>query len=133
MKEYAEFLKEYNGFSGMNLNVDYLNIKPGELSIRGEEYNPVVREYADGGKLKQCIFSLCLKEARVPVTKESISNIGVLKGFLNWLKIREKEGNYPLPGNGISMTAMTDVNTEKSDIGCNVYSIKIRYLYYVNG
>lgn len=129
MEKYAEFIKEYNGFSGLDLKLDYLNLKPGELCIRTENYEPVVKSYADGGKLKQCVFSLCLKEARVPLTKESISNIGILKGFLSWLKIRDREGNFPLPGNGISITAITDVNTEKADISCNVYSIKIRYVY----
>ena len=129
MEKYAEFIKEYNGFNGLDLKLDYLSFKPGELCIRTENYEPVVKSYADGGKLKQCVFSLCLKEARVPLTKESISNIGILKGFLSWLKIRDREGNLPLPGNGISITAITDVNTEKADISCNVYSIKIRYVY----
>lgn len=130
MEQFAEFIKEYNGFEGMYLRLDYLDMKPGELCIRTEKYEPVVKSYADGGKIKQCVFSLCLKEARVPLTKESISNIGILNGFLNWLKVRGKEGDLPLPGNGISIAAITDVVTENSDINCNVYSIKIKYLYY---
>ena len=130
MKQYAEFIKKYNGFDGLYVGLDYLNFKPGELCIRTEEYEPVVKNYADGGKLKQCIFSVCLKEARVPLTKESISNIGILEGFLSWLEIRNGEGEYPLPGNGVSITALTDVKTESSDIGSNVYSVKVKYLYY---
>lgn len=129
MEKYAEFIKQYNGFDGMQLRLDYLNMKPGELCIRTENYEPVVKSYADGGKLKQCVFSLCLKEARIPLTKESISNIGILNGFLNWLTIRDREGDFPPHGNGVSISAVTDVQTEKSDISCNIYSVKIRYVY----
>ena len=130
MKQYADFIKTYNGFDGLYVKMDFLNLKPGELCIRTEEYEPVVKKYADGGKLKQCIFSVCLKEARVPLTKKSISNIGILEGFLNWLEIRDGEGEYLLPGNGVSITALTDVQVEASDIGSNVYSVKVKYLYY---
>ena len=130
MKQYADFIKKYNGFDGLYVGLDFLTLKPGELCIRTENYEPVVKNYADGGKLKQCVFSVCLKEARVPLTKESISNIGILEGFLNWLKIRDGEGENLLPGNGVSITALTDVKTEASDIGSNVYSVKVKYLYY---
>lgn len=130
MKQYADFIKQYKGFEGLSVKLDYLNMKPGDLCVKSEKYEPVVKTYTDGAKLKQCVFSVCLKEARVPLTKESISNIGILKGFLNWLEIRDGEGDYLLPGIGVSITAITDVQTESSDIGCNVYSIKLRYLYY---
>ena len=123
-------IKKYNGFDGLYVGLDFLNLKPGELCIRTENYEPVVKNYADGGKLKHCVFSVCLKEARVPLTKESISNIGILEGFLNWLKIRDGEGENLLPGNGVSITALTDVKTEASDIGSDVYSVKVKYLYY---
>lgn len=137
-EEYNPQLRVDENVKGVQSQLNYLSSKCG-LGERyysfefdrqtTENYEPVVKSYADGGKLKQCVFSLCLKEARVPLTKESISNIGILKGFLSWLKIRDREGNFPLPGNGISITAITDVNTEKADISCNVYSIKIRYVY----
>lgn len=132
MEKYIQFVKEYNGFEGMNIKADYINIKTGELCLRTENYNPDVKAYTDGGKLKQFIFSVCLKEARVPATKESISNIGIMKGFISWLKIRGREGKFSLPGNSVAVDAISDVVTEKSDISCNIYSVKIRYLYYEN-
>lgn len=126
-----EFLKIYSGFKGFYIHLDYLPLKAGEICIKSENINPVLKTYADGSKLMQYGFSVCYKIPKTPSVKNTLRAKRLLEDFDLWLKAFTKEGNFPSCPDGIAFERLSDSITESGDLNSCVLSIRYKYIYYM--
>lgn len=124
-----EFIKTYNGFKDMAVIENCLKMKTRCVSIKSVEYEPVVKSYLDGSYIKQCIFVLCLKGERAPLSHRQVSDAGLMEGFKNWVEMMNISGKFPSFGQGIGIAA-SDIKVSTPDMGSKVYSVRVKYIYY---
>lgn len=98
-KSNMELIKEYietcplleNG----KINVDYLKDDIQSYSIDRQVYNPIYKQYRDGGVLKQIIFDFTVQ---APLSSDAIDNLANSKfcdDFMDWIEKENRKGNKP--------------------------------------
>lgn len=112
------------------IGVDWLGDEPVEYVIEPVPAEPVVKRYADGGALKQCLFVFASRESYGADVLDNLGNCGFYESFAAWLEEKNNAGEYPaLEGNKLatSIAATTcgylfdaTANTGRYQIQCNL-------------
>lgn len=92
IKEWIEICPLLNGGK---INVDYLKDKPQSYSIDQTPVNPVIKTYADGGKVKQIAFDFSVQ---APLSNKAIINLANSKfceDFMKWVEEQNVLDNLP--------------------------------------
>ena len=119
--------------SGGSINVNYLGSDKKTYSIESVPTNPIVKEYADGGRLCQQLFVFASRELYCASTEKNTEVTRFYEDFSAWIQEQNKIGNLPrLAG---SCTAQgIEVLTEQylDDVGNTDarYQIQCRLVYY---
>lgn len=116
------------------INVDYLGNKPTEYVIEGVPTSKVVKQYADGGALKQYTFIFGSREYYGSDVLINIENSRFYEDFSNWLDSQSRAGVLPKLDSGmpqkieaLSTGYMFDGNGRDAR-----YQIQCRLTYYEN-
>lgn len=75
--------------------MDYLEDDIDSYSIDQTPINPIVKQYSDGGKIKQIAFDFTVTE---PISSQAIVNLANSKfceDFSNWIEKQNKARNLP--------------------------------------
>lgn len=118
------------------LNVDYLGAEPTEYVVESIPSSGVLKEYTDGGKLRQYLFVFGSREYYSGEVCKQLENSGFYEDFASWIEAQNEAGNLPELSGGrqaqkievVSTGYMLDA-TEKNAR----YQIQCRLIYYEGG
>ena len=88
-----EFIETCPLLKNGKVNVDYIKDKPQSYSVDETPVNPVLQNYADGGRQIQIQFDFSV-QANFSVL-ENIKNSKFCDDFTNWIYEQDKIGNLP--------------------------------------
>lgn len=115
------------------LNVDYLGVEPVEYTIDSQPTTPIIKQYTDGGALKQYTFVFGSREYYGADVLQNIENSGFFERFAAWVEEQSKQGNLPELENGkkaISMEVLTSGYLFSANEDNARYQIQCRLIYY---
>lgn len=115
------------------LNVDYLGVKPVEYTIDSQPTTPIIKQYTDGGTIKQYTFVFSSREYYGADVLQNIENSGFFEKFAEWVEEQSEKGNLPeLEGNkqAISMEVLTSGYLFSANEDSARYQIQMRLIYY---
>lgn len=95
MQLIKEWIETCPLLNGGKINVDYLKDEIDNYSIDQTPVNPVVKTYADGGKVKQISFDFSVQ---APLSSKSIVNLANSKfceDFMKWVEEQNELENLP--------------------------------------
>lgn len=95
MNEIREYIEKCPLFKGGKINVNYLGSKPLSFSIDAVPANPVIKEYADGGRLCQRLFVIASRELYTKKVSENAKVSRFYEDFAAWIDEQNKKGNLP--------------------------------------
>lgn len=93
MELIKEFIETCPYLKNGKVNVDYIKDKPQSYSIDETPANPVLQNYADGGRQIQIQFDFSV-QANFSIL-ENIKNSKFCDDFTNWIYEQDKIGNLP--------------------------------------
>ena len=96
-----EFLSDCPAFEGKKINVNYLDGASTSYSLEDVPCEPVLRRYADGGKLCVKKFVLAMREESSLSNKRNLEVSKECQRIEKWIECRVREGNLPDAGEGI--------------------------------
>lgn len=115
------------------LNVEYLGQTPTEYVIETVPTSPVVKQYADGGALKEYLFLFASREYFGTDTLQNIENSGFYEKMAEWIAAQNKTRHFPVLEKGKTAQEMQVVSTgylfDASEKNAR-YQIQLRLLYY---
>jgi len=95
MELIKEWIEKCPLLKGGKINVDYLKDKPQSYSIDQTPVNPIVKQFVDGGSMKQIAFDFSVT---APISSQAIVNLANSKfceDFMKWIEIQNREKNLP--------------------------------------
>lgn len=99
MQFIKEFIEECPLLNNGRINVDYLKDEPQSYSIDQTPVNPIVKTYADGGKVKQIAFDFSVTANIGSQAIINLTNSKFCEDFMKWIEEQNKKGNLPkIPG-----------------------------------
>lgn len=115
------------------INVDYLGIEAVEYTIDSVPADPILKQYVDGGALKQFVFVFGSREYYNAQVTQNIANSGFYQEFSEWVNNENKQGNLPDLSGGkepikievISQGYLFDASEDNAR-----YQIQLRLTYY---
>lgn len=133
MDEIRKFIETCPLFSGNSIKVNYLDNKTVTYSIETVPTNPVIKVYADGGKICQVLFVIASRELYSRSNKTNTAVAKFYEDFSAWIEAQDKAKNYPeLPDSCIAQGIEVLTDQYLYDIG-NMdahYRIQCRLTYY---
>lgn len=93
MELIKEFIETCPYLKNGKVNVDYIKDKPQSYSIDETPVDPVLQNFADGGRRIQIQFDFSI-QANFSVL-ENIKNSKFCDDFTTWIKEQDKIGNLP--------------------------------------
>ena len=93
MELIKEFIETCPLLKNGKVNVDYIKDKPQSYSIDETPVDPILQNFADGGRRLQIQFDFSI-QANFSVL-ENIKNSKFCDDFTNWIKEQDKTGNLP--------------------------------------
>ncbi len=115
------------------LNVEYLGAEPTEYVIESVPTSGVVRQYADGGCLKEYLFLFASREYFGTDVLRNIGNSGFYERLADWISEQDKKGELPQLGEGKAAQRISVVSSgylfDATETSAR-YQIQLRLLYY---
>lgn len=118
------------------LNVDYLGSEPTEYTIERVAENEVLKEYSDGGKLKQFVFLFSSREWIGRRVEEHMKTAKFYENFADWLEKKSQRGELPQLESGKTAQAigvMSGGVLYDQSGECAKYQIRCRLIYFEEG
>lgn len=115
------------------IHVDYLGVEEVEYTIDSVPVEPVIRQYADGGALKQFVFVFGSREYYGSDVLQNMDNSGFYERFSSWLEEQSNSGVLPeLSGSKVArkIEATTQGYLFDSSEAMARYQIQCRLTYY---
>ncbi len=127
VKKIIDYLKNFEGFGGKEIILDYTPSQTGTFSLKPLKFDPVYEKFVDGGEIKQHICSLCMREAYTFDNQRNLKNISFFENFFKWLKIQNDLKNYP--EDCFEVNAVSGIYIISNDVSTVEYAVDLRFLY----
>ena len=131
--EIKSFIETCPLLSGDSINVNYLGNERKTYSIETSPTSPIVKEYADGGKLCQQLFVFASRELYSASTEKNTEVTRFYEDFSAWIQEQNKQRNLPKLSSSCVAQSI-EVLTEQylDDVGNTDarYQIQCRLVYY---
>lgn len=130
------FVKECPFLKDGRISVDFLGKEPGEYVIEGSPVSAMIKQYTDGGKLKQYSFVFGSREWYGLDVVEQLENSGFYEQFAKWLDEQTGKGKLPaLEENrrAHSIEALSNGYVFDTDGKFARYQIQCRLIYFERG
>lgn len=95
LNEIKSFIKKCPCLKGKSVKANYLSEKPMTYSVEAVPCTPVIKEYVDGGSLRQYIFVFASRELYDGEEIENIKTAQFYEDFAAWLEECSKNKNLP--------------------------------------
>lgn len=84
-------------FTGGKIRVDYLGENPAdnEVTIDAVPCKPILKQYSDGGSLRQFLFVIGSREYYSEDILQNIINNGLYEDLSEWITQQDRDGNLP--------------------------------------
>lgn len=118
------------------LNVDYLGSEPTEYSMERVAENELLKQYSDGGKLKQFVFLFSSREWVGNRVEEHVKTAEFYEKFAKWLEEKSLAGELPLLESGKTAQSLEAVSggiLYDHTGECGKYQIRCRLIYLEEG
>lgn len=117
---------------GSDINVNYLPDEIKEYSIDSIPSSTVIKEYVDGGKVKQYVFTFASKETYGPDVLQNIQNSGFYENIAGWIEMKSDEHQLPnIDGKQVMYLEVTDSGyLYQSETDKARYQMQLRLVYY---
>lgn len=95
IEQIKEWIEKCPLLKGGKINVNYLKDKPQSYSIDQTPVNPIVKQYVDGGTIKQIAFDFSVT---APISSQAIVNLANSKfceDFMEWVNIQNRKKDFP--------------------------------------
>lgn len=103
LSEIKSFLKKCPCLHGKKVKANYLSEKPMTYSVEAVPCRPVIKEYVDGGSLRQYIFVFASREVYDGEEIENIKTAQFYEDFAAWLEECSREKLLPEISEGKSL------------------------------
>lgn len=117
------------------VNVDYLGTEM-SYSINPQPSTPILKQYVDGGSMRQLQFDFTSNETYDEDARTGIENSGFYEEFESWLEEQNKQKVFPvLSGNktAIKVETLTSGYLFDNDENSARYQIQCRLIYEQKG
>lgn len=115
------------------INVDYLGVEAVDYTIDSIPVEPILKQYVDGGALKQYLFVFGSREYYGDDTLQNMENSGFYQVFSEWIEEQNNIGNLPLLSEGKEATSIEVISSgylfDASESSAR-YQIQLRLTYY---
>ena len=115
------------------INVNYLGEKPVKYSIDNVPAKPVVKQYTDGGTLRQYLFVFASREAYDENTLENMNTAKFFEDFEAWIEEQNTKKNYPTVDNPKVKVTRIETSTSgylyDSDTATSRFQIQCKITY----
>ena len=135
-KPIIESMRDYflmcNLLADGKINVDYLGDNP-EYSIDPLPAEPIIRQYVDGGSVKQFLFAFTSKEYFDGDARTGIENNGFCQELVEWVEKNNKKNILPVLDNKkhipVTVEIMSSGYLFDVDADYARYQIQCRLIY----
>lgn len=114
------------------IGVDYLGALATEYSVNPEACTPIVKQYIDGGSLRQYQFSFMSVEYYSSDALLNIENSGFYEAFADWVEQQNEIGNLPDVQGIQSIEVLSSAYLFTADEQTARYLIQCRITYLKN-
>lgn len=118
------------------MNVDYLGAEPTTYTVDAVPSSGVLKEYTDGGKLRQFLFVFASREYYGESVLSQLGNSGFYENLAHWIEEQSEEGNLPQLAENISPQKIEILSTGylfDADERNARYQMQCRLIYYEGG
>lgn len=132
MQLIKEFIENCPLLNNGKINVDYLKDKPQSYSIDRIPVNPVVKNFTDGGSVKQIAFDFTVT---APISSQAIVNLANSKfceDFMEWIETQNRIKNFPKIENAFSIKCTSPGYILQKTETTAIYIIQMNCEYYEN-
>lgn len=131
--EIKRFIETCPLISGDSINVNYLGNEKKTYSIETVPTNPIVKEYADGGKLCQQLFVFASRELYSASAEKNTEVTRFYEDFSAWIQEQNKTRTFPELQDGCTVQTIEVLTGQYLDDVGNTdarYQIQCRLVYY---
>lgn len=115
------------------INVDYLGVDAIEYTIDSVPTDTIIKQYVDGGALKQYVFVFGSREYYGPDTLQNMENSGFYEKFSKWIEEQSNIGELPILSGSKQATKMEVLTSgylfDTSEDNAR-YQVQCRLVYY---
>ncbi len=131
LKEIKDFIKKCPCLKGKSVKANYLSSKPMTYSVEAVPCRPVIREYVDGGSLRQYLFVFASREVYDGEEIENINTAEFYEDFSAWLEECSKNRVLPeIPeGKSIRVEVLSFGYLFESDARYARFQMQCRLIY----
>ena len=127
-----DYFLTFPGLHEGDLCIDFLGAEPEQCTLEPIPCNPIFREYADGGALKQYLFLLASRELYSADVAQCAANQRFYEELAEWVRAQNDARRLPALGTGkqaVSLKILTSGYTFLQDAGTARYQIQLRLIY----
>lgn len=136
IEEIRRFMRTCPYLNGnKRINVDFLPDKAIEYTIDAVPSQTLVKRYADGGKVKQFVFTFASKEKYGPEVIVNMENNGFYEKVSNWIENESENNNLPNLNDekeSMYMEVLDSGYLFQADENKARYQMQLRLVYYEN-
>lgn len=131
IKEIKNFIKKCPCLHGRKVKTNYLSDKPMTYSIEAVPCRPVIKEYVDGGSLRQYLFVFASREVYDGEEIENINTAEFYEDFSAWLEKCSKNKVLPeiAEGKSIRVEVLSFGYLFESDARYARFQMQCRLIY----
>jgi len=127
------FIKTCPTLLDVDVNINYLGENAGSSAIENASCEPVIKNYTDGGALRQFLFTVALREKYGQDAAENTAAAGKLEALSDWIYEQDRLGILPAFSgnkNSVSLEVVKTgwVDEKMSDTA--KYQLQCRLVYY---
>lgn len=111
------------------INVDYWGNEPIEYTIYSEPSQTIVKQYVDGGSIRQYQFTFIIYANYSADLGQQLDNTGFLEDFSDWIEENNKKGILPAIEGAYTLEALGNGFPVAAEDKTIQFQIPLRVLY----
>lgn len=127
------FIKTCPILADIDVNINYLGENEKSGAIENVSCEPIIKNYTDGGALRQFLFAVALREKYGQNVAENTTATAKLEQLSDWIYEQDRIGNLPaLDGNrnSISLEVIKTGWVDEKQSDTAKYQLQCRLVYY---
>lgn len=134
LDEIKQYIKKCPFLKNGKINVNYLSEKAVRYSVEAVPCRPIIRQYVDGGSLRQYIFVFASREFYDEEVLENMKTAKFYEDFSDWLETMSEKNILP-EIDGCTATRVETLSTgyvyDASERNAR-FQVQCRLIYYKN-
>lgn len=130
----VDFLRTCPLLEEYQIKVDYLGEEAGNFAVYPQPCNPIVKKYADGGTVRQCLFAFTSRDYLDCTDEQNTENQMFFEKLSGWFEECSETGKLPALEEGTAqrIEAVDSGYLLSDDVKTGAYQIQCKLIYYVD-